>query len=258
MLKFKLYDLTQPFSVLTPPWPTYTAPSIRYIKRISEHRVNGVELTTSMHVGTHLDGELHFVSYGRDIASIPLERLVGEGVIVDISDDVGDYDIYFPEHITKKVEVKKGDILIIYTGYHKYAWYMPNADEVRYFYKHPGPTREFADWVKKMEIKWIGVDCGSADHPMNTILRKLRPDLAEEAKKKLEKKYNKSFDELFPPDDYQLMHTYLFPHGIIHAENLGGDIEKILNQRVLIGCFPFKFVGGESALCRIVAFVPEE
>jgi len=27
-----------------------------------------------------------------------------------------------------------------------------------------------------------------------------------------------------------------------------------LNKRLVIGCFPWKFVGGESSICRIVAF----
>ncbi|GAG98326.1 unnamed protein product, partial [marine sediment metagenome] len=35
----KLVDLTQPWSVLTPPWPTYTAPSVKFIKRLAEHKV---------------------------------------------------------------------------------------------------------------------------------------------------------------------------------------------------------------------------
>jgi hypothetical protein len=30
--------------------------------------------------------------------------------------------------------------------------------------QHPGPDREFAVWSKEKKIKWIGVDCGSADH----------------------------------------------------------------------------------------------
>jgi len=37
-------------------------------------------------------------------------------VIVDVSDLVSDYSIITPEMITKKAEVKKGDILIINTG----------------------------------------------------------------------------------------------------------------------------------------------
>jgi kynurenine formamidase len=108
-----------------------------------------------------------------------------------------------------------------------------------------------------MEIKWIGVDCGSADHPMNTKIREWCPAQAKEADKYLKEKYGKGLDEMFPPDHYQLMHVELFPYDIIHAENLGGDIDKLLNKRTVIGCFPWRFVGGESSICRIVAFHEE-
>ena len=53
------------------------------------------------------------------------------------------------------------------------------------------------------------------------------------------------------------MHIEMFNHGIIHAECLGGDIDLLLNQRAVIGCFPWRFVDGESSISRIVAFVPE-
>ncbi|MDD3749501.1 MAG: cyclase family protein, partial [Firmicutes bacterium] len=192
-----------------------------------------------------------------DIASLPLDYLVGPGVIVDVSDISEDYGIYTQKDITDRVEVKKGDILVINTGYHKYAWDQPEADEVRYMIKHPGPTREFAEWCKEMELKWLAVDCGSADHPMNTKIREWMPVQAKEADEYLKNKYGKGLDDFFPPADYQIMHTLLFPHTIIHAENVGGDIDQILNKRMIIGCFPWRFVGGESSICRIVAFDAE-
>ena len=246
----KPIDLTQPLGTLTPPWPTYPPLSVTFIKRLSEHRVNGQLITTSNHIGTHLDAPLHFLTGGKDIASLSLERLYGEGVVVDISDAVGEYEIYAPEHITDRVDVREGDILIIHTGFHHRAWYEREPDEVAYFYKHPGPSREFADWVLRMKIRWIGVDCGSADHPMNTILRRLRPDLAVEAERKL----GRPLDKLFPMEDYQLIHTALFRYDVVHVENIGGDIDDVLNRRLTIGCFPWKFVGGEAAFCRVVAF----
>ncbi|MDZ7671921.1 MAG: hypothetical protein U5K53_03650 [Halanaerobiales bacterium] len=36
-------------------------------------------------------------------------------------------------------------------------------------------------------------------------------------------------------DSRQFMHTKLFPEGIIHAENLGGENDKLSNQRLAIG-----------------------
>ena len=40
--------------------------------------------------------------------------------------------------------------------------------------QHSGPDREFAVWARDKKIKWIGVDCGSADHPMPAHVRQHR------------------------------------------------------------------------------------
>ncbi|RKL62492.1 cyclase family protein [Thermoanaerobacteraceae bacterium SP2] len=253
----KMYDLTQPLSHLSPPWPTYEPLQIKFFKRLAPNGANGQLLTHSNHVGTHLDGSLHFCTHGRDIASIPLEELVAPGVVVDVSDIAEDYGIYTSKDIMERADVREGDILIIHTGYHHYSFDQPEADEVRYMIKHPGPTMEFAEWCRKMKFKWLGVDCGSADHPMNTKIRDWMPAQAKEADEYLKNKYGKGLDDIFPPSHYQLMHVQLFPHDIIHAENLGGDIDKLLNKRTVIGCFPWRFVGGESCICRIVAFHEE-
>jgi kynurenine formamidase len=123
---------------------------------------------------------------------------------------------------------------------------------------HPGPDREFAEWCKAKKLKWLGVDCGSADHPMNTIIRNWMPRQTKEAEAHFKKKYGKPLAEMFTDDKYQLMHIEMFPHGIIHAECLGGDIDLLLNERVEIGCFPWRFVDGESSISRIVAFVDDD
>jgi kynurenine formamidase len=73
-----------------------------------------------------------------------------------------------------------------------------------------------------------------------------------------EQKFGKeNVDKLFPEEDYQLTHNVLFPHDIIHIENLGGRIGELLNRRVTIGCFPWLFRGGEAAFARVVAFVED-
>ncbi|MCX6096523.1 MAG: cyclase family protein [Candidatus Bipolaricaulota bacterium] len=254
----KILDLTIPFGVATPPWPTYEPLQLKYFKRLAPNGANGQLLTHSNHVGTHLDGEIHFHTPGKDIASLNFDYLVHEGVVADVSDVCGDYDVYTSQMIEERVEVKEGDILVIHTGYHHYGWDQPTADEIRYMVKHPGPDREFALWCRKKKIRWIGVDCGSADHPMNTILRDWMPRQAREAEAHFRVKYGKPLAEFFDDSKYQLMHLELFNHGIIHAECLGGDIDLLLNERVEIGCFPWRFVDGESSISRIVAFLDDK
>jgi kynurenine formamidase len=254
----KIIDLSIPLGIGTPPWPTYEPLQVKYFKRLAPNGANGQILTHSNHLGTHLDGEIHFYTPGKDIAALDFEFLHGPGVVVDLSDAAGDYDIYTSEMIEERVEVREGDILLIHTGYHRYGWDQPKADEIRYMVKHPGPDREFAEWCKAKKLKWLGVDCGSADHPMNTIIRTWMPRQANEAEAHFQTKYQGSLAEVFTDDKYQLMHIELFPYGIIHAECLGGDIDLLLNQRVDIGCFPWRFVDGEASIARIVAFVEDE
>jgi arylformamidase len=254
----KIVDLTIPLGIGTPPWPTYEPLQVKYFKRLAPNGANGQLVSHSNHLGTHLDGEIHFHTPGKDIASLDFDYLAGPGVVVDLSDAAGDYDIYTSQMVEDRVEVKEGDILIIHTGYHRYGWDQPTADEVRYMVKHPGPDREFAEWCVRKKIKWLAVDCGSADHPMNTIIRTWMPRQAKEAEAHFQAKYGQGLADVFTDDKYQLMHIEMFPHGIIHAECVGGDIDLLLNERVEIGCFPWRFVDGEASIARIVAFVDDD
>ncbi|HPO95767.1 MAG TPA: cyclase family protein, partial [Elusimicrobiales bacterium] len=108
MGKVKMYDLTQPLSVHTPPWPSYMPLQLQYFKRIAGAHMgqgaNGQIMTTSNHVGTHMDGEIHFYGAGRAIGEVPMNEWIGEAVVVDISKDVGDYDLYDPELLMKRAE----------------------------------------------------------------------------------------------------------------------------------------------------------
>ena len=251
-------ELSIPLGQGTPAWPTYEPLQVKYFKRLAPNGANGQVVTHSNHIGTHLDGEIHFYTPGKDIASLEMDFLVHEGAIVDLSDVAGDYDVYTSKMVEERVEVKEGDILIIHTGFHHYGWDEPTADEIRYMIKHPGPDREFAEWAKRKKLRWIGVDCGSADHPMNTKIREWMPRQAKECDAHFQKKYGKSLDQYFSDDKYQLMHIEMFNEHIIHAECLGGDMDLLLNQRATIGCFPWRFVDGESCISRIVAFVDDD
>src|ERR671932_823617 len=159
-------DLSQNWDTNTPGFARYDGPTIKWVKRVAFEGVGGMEITSTLHVGTHLDAPNHFITKARG-------------------------------------------------------------------------------------IRWLAIDAGSADHPMNTVIRQVRPDLA----KKCAAALGQPLEHIWPDDDIQVMHYDLFPHEIIHIENAGGQIDRILDQRVTVGCFPWRFMGGEAAFCRFVAFV---
>jgi kynurenine formamidase len=175
-------------------------------------------------------------------------------VIVDISEDMRDWAVIKPHHITDRIEVKKGDILVYNTGYHRFYNGAPEEDEERYFLRHPGGDREFAEWIVEMELAWTGFDTGSGDNPLNTSIRtKWRPEIARQ----FQEQSGLDPDELFPVDDLFVMHKVPFRRGITHIENMGGDLAGAGTRRCLIGAFPIPIVGGEASPCRVVAFVDE-
>ncbi|HTX80495.1 MAG TPA: cyclase family protein [Longilinea sp.] len=259
MGKAEMIDMTVPFSVQTPQWLNYIPLSVTYTKRVGGQYFgmgrNGSICNASIHLGTHMDGEKHFYPAGRTIGQVPLEEWVGPGVIADISELVSDSSVYTPEMIKKVVDIHEGDILIIKTGWNKLGWCSKESDEFRYMVKHPGPSPDFSKWAADMHIRWIGVDCVSADHPMNTIMRLWHPKTFEEANRKLIRDFGKDWDQMYPLDKYyQDMHFNLFPKRVLHAENLAGDIATAKSGRYYIGCYLQKAMEAESMWGRFVAF----
>jgi len=254
----EMLDLTIPFSVQTPQWANYVPLTVTYTKRVGCQHFgmgrNGSICNASIHLATHMDGEKHFWPNGRTIGEVPLEEWIGPGAIADISHLVSNSSVYTPEMLESVVEIRKGDILIIKTGWYKYGWISPDSDEFRYMIKHPGPSADFSQWCIDKEIKSLGIDAVSQDHPMNTIQRIWHPKTFEEANAKLKRDFGKDWDEMFPLDKYyQDTHLNLFPKRIVHAENLGGDIARAESGRYYIGCFLQKGMETASMWGRCVA-----
>jgi kynurenine formamidase len=260
----KIVDLSHLMNVHTPGWVGYAGNQMYYAQNLQTKMIVTQRIDSSLHVGTHIDGAMHGTDGMGDMASYPLDFLVSPGAVVDVSQHMDDWAVITPKMIeSAPVEVKDGDILIIHTGWHRYWEGQPQQDLVRYFCMHPGGVIELLEWMLKKKIKWFGIDCGSGDHSMNTSIRLMRPDLA----KRFEKKVGKSCEDFFGEFNYVHkksgrhvtenifpFHSYAFSEGLIHAENVGGDIEKVLNQRFLIGAFPWRYEGLEACPCRILCF----
>jgi kynurenine formamidase len=247
---FRMVDLSHPLSFHTPGWVGYPGMKQYYTQTLQTNRVVAQRVETSLHVGTHIDAPLHLTPGGADMASIGLDRLVHEGVVVDISDAVGFFDEIKPHHLTDRIDVKRGDIVIYHTGFAAHYLGGEKEDLTTYMCRHPGGGRELAEWIVDMDLAWTGSDTGSADHPMNTTIKSMRPDIRAEYERTLDM----SLDERWPDEDLFVMHRVPFPHNIVHAENVGGDLASIGTARCVIGAFPWKFIGGEASICRIIAF----
>ena len=88
----KLVDLTYEFSAETHHWPTAKP---FHLEKVAEGRTPGgfwyssYNYGGSEHVGTHLDAPFHFAEGKRTAEQIPLSQLIGPGVVIDVSRQVG-------------------------------------------------------------------------------------------------------------------------------------------------------------------------
>ena len=143
-------------------------PATRCTTRRTCKRVGIVaqRIETSLHAGTHFDGAMHATD-GRtgDMASLPLDFLVNQGVVVDLSPQVTDWSAITPEMIEKAgADIREGDILILHTGWHKY-------------YEGPEPAGSGALFLlpPRAELRHARMDAEKEDQMVRHGYRLLRP-----------------------------------------------------------------------------------
>ncbi|MEA2622774.1 MAG: hypothetical protein QOH61_1684 [Chloroflexota bacterium] len=233
----RAYDLTQPLGPRSPrssDHPEVRFQSLRWRSR-SGNRTS--LLTTSVHVGTHVDAPNLYYPQGETIDQVPLARLCGTAVILDMTrDDWGEISAADLERATPAVE--PNDIVVLRTGWHHHY-----GDEERYILKPPGLTRDAFDWLVARQVKLVGADSPSPEHIFMRARywKELRADIFG----------GQELDRERWPASYG--HRTLLREGICLLEGLGGQIDEVVGRRVELVVLPLLLEGVEAAQARVVA-----
>ena len=192
---------------------------------------------TSEHGGTHLDAPVHFAFGKQPVNEVPLERLIGDAVVVDVTEQVGrnrDYRVQakdFKHWEQEHGRIPDGSIVLLRTGFSKY-W----PDEARYLgtelrgqagvaaLSFPGLHRDAANWlVEQRKIKSVGIDTASID---------------------------------FGKSKYFSTHVALMMHNIPAFENVA-NLDALPATGAYVVALPVKIRGGSGGPLRIVARIRE-
>jgi len=194
-------------------------------------------VTTAEHGGTHLDAPIHF-SEGKHAADqIPLERLMGSAVVVDVSEQAAanrDHlisvdDIMAHEH--EHGAIPDGSILLFRTGFGQY-WpdreaYMGTAErgqDAVALLHFPGIDPVAAQWiVDNRSIKAVGIDTPSIDYGQSALFES---------------------------------HQILFGQNIPAFENVA-NLDQLPVTGATVIALPMKIEGGSGGPLRTVGIVPE-
>ena len=251
----RVVDLTQPWGDRIPTWPQFASVEVTDINTHQRHRKSTVLVKTNMHTGTHIDAPFHYAETGKALDQIPLADLVGTGLVIDLRPITRAWSYYSLQDVLDRVpageEIREGDVVVFYTGWEQYNWTKPTRDDVMYFDRHPGPQPEVIDYLVDKKIKWVGADLAAIDHSLHTRIRFMRPDLVSE----YEQLTGRPIEDTLPERDFEFVHYTTARNNICMLENLGGELAEVASQRVVLGAFPWRWVGGEGCICRVAAFL---
>lgn len=222
MKGFQLFDLSQPFERNIPVYHIYSRPIFGVYHTIDQHAFFDRMCSFYTHSGTHIDAPRHFSETGYNLSQIPLDVLIGTGVVLDLPKqamkEITTDDL---EKAKSKFGIRRGDSLIINTGWH-HRWNEPD-----YAKKFPGIVKSAAQWLVDNGIKLVGVDWICIDHPSQTDMG----------------------------DNSWASHKIVLSNNIPVIENIGGDVDKVAGKRVIIMALPVRVVDGDGFPVRVVAAV---
>ncbi|OZB98445.1 cyclase family protein [Paenibacillus sp. XY044] len=110
------------------------------------------QLSINMHAGTHIDGPMHLTDSDRYLCEFPLDRFIGTGCILDVSQEAS---VEYKSMYEEKIGI--GQIVVLHTD-HGRLWGQPE-----YFTDYPVLTQAFAELLVRKQTKMVCLDMPSPD-----------------------------------------------------------------------------------------------
>jgi len=193
--------------------------------------------TTAEHGGTHIDAPVHFAEGAHHVDEIPLEQLIGDAVVIDVSEavakdrdhriSVADIEAWEAQHGT----IPGDSIVLFRTGFGRY-W--PDAE--KYLgtalrgeagvaeLSFPGLDAAAAAWLlERRRIKSVGIDTASIDHGKSALFE---------------------------------THVALMSNNVPAFENVA-NLDRLPATGVYVVALPVKIRGGSGGPLRIVARISD-
>src|ERR671925_283088 len=142
----KIYDLTCTISQDMRVYPGDPQPKFDPHATIKDDKVNVTRITLGSHTGTHADAPWHFLQEGNSIDREPLEKFIGEAVIIDASDRSSISANDFPDN-----DIRNNDIVLINTG----------TSDRRTDFAYLEVSA--AEWIIENGVKCVGIDTASIE-----------------------------------------------------------------------------------------------
>jgi arylformamidase len=161
----KIFDISWPISTATTGYKDRHIVEFEEIQTFARDGVRNSTVQLSSHTGTHVDAPSHFINDGLSIDQIALDRLVGDAVVLDMT-NVSTH--ITRDHLVDK-NIQKGDIVLLKTT----NSLIPATGKFtpRFVYLEASGAQYLAQKeVKAVGIDYLGLEHSQPDHASHMFL----------------------------------------------------------------------------------------
>ncbi len=226
----RVVDLTHDMYHGMPSWPTNSRFSVEDAKlmEVDGYRLRDIRMNT--HHGTHMDAPSHMLEDGEPISAIDPSRLMGEGVVVDLTHKRDGEPITREDLREFDHEIRRGDMLFLHTG-----WDGLRGINMRYLYMWPYLSVDGAWYLVEKGVSLVATEAMSIGGWGDRTAR------------------------MGPLTDTGTeVHRVLLSHGILIIEevaNLGEVLRGRRSARAYFVALPMKLRGLDGAPTRVIAIL---
>ena len=147
-----IYDISLTISPSLPTWPGDPGLVIEQFEAMdSGAHVNVSRISSSVHVGTHVDAPYHFLNDGSTVESLPLDVLTGPCYVVQFPDGIG----AITAEVLERTEITSDMKRILFGTSNSHFW---AKGEKKFQEDFVAVTEDGAEWLVEHGIQLIGVD----------------------------------------------------------------------------------------------------
>ena len=209
----KIYDISVGISPEMPTWPDdppVILTKLAEIQNGADANITAIEM--SVHSGTHIDAPKHFIDDGIAADEIPFEKLMGEVVVMEMSDaaSVISAEILKTHPDNSRLQTASK---VLFKTINSGTWQSSSAE----FQKdYVGINKSGAKYLAGLNLDLIGID----------------------------------YLSIAPYDDTVQPHTILLSKGIILLEGI--NLSRVPSGIYQLCCLPLKIIGCEGAPARAI------
>jgi arylformamidase len=147
-----IHDISLTLSPDLPTWPGDPGLELDLSESMDKGaHVNVTKISTSVHVGTHVDAPHHFLNDGRTVEQLPLDVLTGPCYVVQLPDGVEE----ITAEVLDRTEITSDMKRVLFGTRNSHLW---AKGETKFQTDFVAIAEDGAEWLIERGIQLVGVD----------------------------------------------------------------------------------------------------